>query len=63
LHIKPTSANVCRQFDTQTDELGHTMRDAVIVEAVRRPVGRGKPGGALSGVGGMAQATIVERLG
>jgi hypothetical protein len=39
------------------------MRDAVIVEAVRRPVGRGKPGGALSGVGGMAQATIFERLG
>jgi len=26
------------------------MRDAVIVEAVRTPVGRGKPGGALSGV-------------
>ncbi|MFF2040385.1 thiolase family protein [Kitasatospora sp. NPDC058170] len=26
------------------------MRDAVIVEAVRTPIGRGKPGGALSGV-------------
>ncbi|HSP37934.1 MAG TPA: thiolase family protein [Frankiaceae bacterium] len=26
------------------------MRDAVIVEAVRTPVGKGKPGGALSGV-------------
>src|SRR4051794_37989834 len=26
------------------------MRDAVIVEAVRTPVGRGKPGGALSGI-------------
>ncbi|WP_037570864.1 thiolase family protein [Phaeacidiphilus oryzae] len=26
------------------------MRDAVIVDAVRTPVGRGKPGGALSGV-------------
>jgi acetyl-CoA acyltransferase len=26
------------------------MRDAVIVEAVRTPVGRGKPGGALSGL-------------
>jgi Acetyl-CoA acetyltransferase len=26
------------------------MRDAVIVEAVRTPVGKGKPGGALSDV-------------
>ena len=26
------------------------MRDAVIVDAVRTPVGKGKPGGALSGV-------------
>src|SRR4051812_43325769 len=26
------------------------MRDAVIVEAVRTPVGKGKPGGALSGI-------------
>ncbi|MFB7720043.1 thiolase family protein [Nocardia sp. NPDC056100] len=26
------------------------MRDAVIVEAIRTPIGRGKPGGALSGI-------------
>ena len=26
------------------------MRDAVIVDAVRTPVGKGKPGGALSGI-------------
>ncbi|MGO4422630.1 steroid 3-ketoacyl-CoA thiolase, partial [Streptomyces sp. MCAF7] len=26
------------------------MRDAVIVEAVRTPIGKGKPGGALAGV-------------
>jgi acetyl-CoA acyltransferase len=26
------------------------MRDAVIVDAVRTPIGRGKPGGALSGM-------------
>jgi hypothetical protein len=32
------------------------MRDAVIVEAVRTPVGKGKPGGALSGVGGAGVA-------
>lgn len=26
------------------------MRDAVIIDAVRTPVGKGKPGGSLSGV-------------
>jgi acetyl-CoA acyltransferase len=63
------------------------LRDAVIIDGIRTPAGRGKPGGALSGVhpidllagtldalaapnglqtmceaGGMANATIIERL-
>ncbi|MFC4610444.1 thiolase family protein [Streptomyces maoxianensis] len=44
------------------------MRDAVIVEAVRTPVGKGKPGGALSGVHPVdllahTLRTLVERSG
>ena len=44
------------------------MRDAVIVEAVRTPSGRGKPGGALSGVHPVdllagALSALVERAG
>jgi acetyl-CoA acyltransferase len=44
------------------------MRDAVIVDAVRTPVGRGKPGGALSGVHAVdllahSLAALVERTG
>jgi acetyl-CoA acyltransferase len=44
------------------------MRDAVIVEAVRTPVGRGKPGGALSTVHPVdllahSLRTLVERTG
>ena len=44
------------------------MRDAVIVEAVRTPVGRGKPGGALSPVHPVdllahSLRTLVERAG
>jgi acetyl-CoA acyltransferase len=44
------------------------MRDAVIVEAVRTPVGKGKPGGALHGVHPVdllatALAAVVERSG
>ena len=44
------------------------MRDAVIVEAVRTPVGRGKPGGALSAVHPVdllahSLRTVVERTG
>jgi acetyl-CoA acyltransferase len=44
------------------------MRDAVIVEAVRTPVGRGKPGGALSAVHPVdllahSLRTLVERTG
>ena len=44
------------------------MRDAVIVEAVRTPVGRGKPGGALAGIHPvdlMAHSlrAVVERAG
>jgi hypothetical protein len=31
------------------------LRDAVIVDGIRTPAGRGKPGG-------MANATIIERL-
>jgi acetyl-CoA acyltransferase len=44
------------------------MRDAVIVDAVRTPIGKGKPGGALSGVhpvqllGGTLRA-LVDRTG
>ena len=44
------------------------MRDAVIVEAVRTPVGKGKPGGSLSGVhpadllAGVLES-VVERAG
>jgi acetyl-CoA acyltransferase len=44
------------------------MRDAVIVDAVRTPVGKGKPGGALSGVHPVdlhahAIRSLVERTG
>ncbi|MGY1813784.1 thiolase family protein [Blastococcus sp. SYSU D00820] len=44
------------------------MRDAVVVEAVRTPVGKGKPGGALSGVHpadllALTLETVVERAG
>ncbi|HEX5114089.1 MAG TPA: thiolase family protein [Pseudonocardiaceae bacterium] len=44
------------------------MRDAVIVEAVRTPVGKGKPGGALSGVHPVelfatSLGALVERTG
>ncbi|MGY1743912.1 thiolase family protein [Blastococcus sp. SYSU D00695] len=44
------------------------MRDAVIVEAVRTPVGKGKPGGSLSGVHPVdllagALEAVVERSG
>ena len=44
------------------------MRDALIVDAVRSPIGRGKPGGALSGlqpVDLLAQTlqALVERTG
>jgi acetyl-CoA acyltransferase len=44
------------------------MRDAVIVEAVRTPVGRGKPGGALSGIHAVelfadSLRAVVERSG
>ncbi|MFB4282843.1 MULTISPECIES: thiolase family protein [unclassified Nonomuraea] len=44
------------------------MRDAVIVEAVRTPIGKGKPGGALSGVHPVdllahALSALVERSG
>ena len=44
------------------------MRDAVIVEAVRTPVGKGKPGGSLSGVHPVdllagALESVVERAG
>ncbi|MDT0548011.1 MULTISPECIES: thiolase family protein [Streptomyces] len=44
------------------------MRDAVIVEAVRTPIGKGKPGGALAGVHPvelLAQTlgTLIERSG
>lgn len=44
------------------------MTDAVIVEAVRSPMGRGKPGGALSGVHpvnllGQVLAALVQRTG
>ncbi|HEX3589480.1 MAG TPA: thiolase family protein [Pseudonocardiaceae bacterium] len=44
------------------------MRDAVIVEAVRTPVGKGKPGGALSGVHPVelfahSLSALVERSG
>jgi hypothetical protein len=67
LHIKPTKANVLSQFDNQTEE-EDVMRDAVIVEAVRTPVGRGKPGGSLSGVHPVdllahSLRTLVERTG
>jgi acetyl-CoA acyltransferase len=45
-----------------------TMRDAVIVEAVRTPVGKGKPGGVLSGVHPVelfahSLGALVERTG
>ncbi|MEV4090234.1 beta-ketoacyl synthase N-terminal-like domain-containing protein, partial [Nonomuraea fuscirosea] len=44
------------------------MRDAVIVEAVRTPIGKGKPGGALAGVHPVdllahALSALVERAG
>src|SRR4051812_32659454 len=44
------------------------MRDAVIVEAVRTPVGKGKPGGALSGIHAVdlfaaSLRAVVERSG
>jgi acetyl-CoA acyltransferase len=44
------------------------MRDAVIVDAVRTPVGKGKPGGALSGVHAVdlfahSLGALVERTG
>ena len=44
------------------------MRDAVIVDAVRTPIGKGKPGGALSGVHPVdlhahALRALVERTG
>ncbi|HKN95926.1 MAG TPA: thiolase family protein [Pseudonocardiaceae bacterium] len=44
------------------------MRDAVVVEAVRTPVGKGKPGGALSGVHPVdlfatSLGALVERTG
>src|SRR5919106_5956461 len=44
------------------------MRDAVIVDAVRTPVGKGKPGGALSGVHPVdlhahAIRSLIERTG
>jgi acetyl-CoA acetyltransferase len=44
------------------------MRDAVIVDAVRTPIGKGKPGGALSGVHPVdlhahAIRALVERTG
>lgn len=44
------------------------MRDAVIVEAVRTPVGKGKPGGALSGIHPVelfaaSLRAVVERTG
>ena len=45
---------------------GYSDSDAVIVGAVRTPVGKGKPSGALQTMceaGGMANTTIVERLG
>jgi acetyl-CoA acyltransferase len=35
------------------------MNDAVIVEAVRTPVGKGKPAGALSGVHPVASSLTV----
>src|SRR5690606_7199340 len=37
-----------RPSAARLQEAGH-VREAVIVEAVRTPVGKGKPGGALSG--------------
>src|SRR3954464_14340744 len=44
------------------------MRDAVIVDAVRTPVGRGKAGGALSGVHavellGLTLRGLIDRVG
>ncbi|CPZ46158.1 Putative acyl-CoA thiolase [Mycobacteroides abscessus] len=44
------------------------MRDAVIIDAVRTPVGKGKPGGSLSGVHPVdlhahAIRELVERTG
>src|SRR5688572_30367287 len=44
------------------------MRDAVIVDAVRTPVGKGKPGGALAGVHAVdllahSLGALVERTG
>ena len=44
------------------------MRDAVIVEAVRTPIGKGKPSGALHGVHPVdllahSLPTLVERTG
>src|SRR3954469_17957907 len=44
------------------------MNDAVIVEAVRTPIGKGKPGGALSGVHPVdlhahAIRSLIERTG
>lgn len=44
------------------------MREAVIVDAIRTPIGKGKPGGALSGwhpadLLGEVLATLVERTG
>lgn len=47
---------------------GMAMRDAVIVDAVRTPVGKGKPGGSLSGVHPVdlhahAIRALVERTG
>ena len=44
------------------------MRSAVIVDAVRTPSGRGKPGGALSGVhpadlAGIVLTALLERNG
>src|SRR5215468_11013924 len=44
------------------------MRDAVIVDAVRTPIGKGKPGGALAGVHPVdlhahAIRTLIERAG
>ena len=38
------------------------MRDAVIVDAVRTAIGRGKPGGALSGVHPADLSAVVPLL-
>jgi acetyl-CoA acyltransferase len=56
-----------KQLDFPTQE-AVAMMDAVIVDAVRTPIGRGKPGGALSGVHPVdlhahAIRALIERTG